>query len=919
MTLSWQEPPDDGGSTIEGFKVQWKSGAQEYDASRQATVTDLTITVQVQTISGLTNDVSHTVQVLAYNHNGDGVAAETTVTPTATDTTAPVLLLAPFERYWVRLIWSEALDESSVPPSTAFTVTVNGVSRDGNVEVNGNVVSLGGSGGVNSTDVLTVSYTAPTGSGAKPLRDAAGNKAADFSNQSVRNDKIQVAITSDPGSDKTYSYNSGYGKQDFIEVTVTFGEPVIVNGLPEIQLEVGSNTRRAAYHSGSGTSSLVFRYPVTQRDTDSDGIFIGGSGRGPGKLTGPGVVRYASTRATVPARMENSLQSDHLVDGVRPTLVSADIVAGGKDLDLRWDKALDEDSATGSFLFTVENSSDNSSLEITAVSIQGQVVTLTLSSAVSATDQLTVSYYDPFGHVPESLLMEINHKPLKDTVGNAARKSSSSVSITQNPNSPPEFPTAEDGARSVDENAPARRNIGAPIRATDADSNRLTYSISGADAASFDVVASSGRLRTKSPLDYESRDTYSFTMSVTDGLNVYSQYDATVDDTITVTVTVNDVDEGPDIAFTAAVGVTANDSALTVDENFDGTLATFSGSDPENAPGLTYTWSLAGTDAGDFAISETGVLSFASAPDYERPADSGGNNVYDIIVRALDSSGKAGSIALTVTVSPVNEPPEFPAAPVAREVARDAEEGDRVSSPVTASDVDQGDGLTYSLVSGFPFDVEPATGQIVVAAGAPEFDENVPDSYTVTIVAQDQDGARAEIEVTINVVEQPPPRTTGGGGGGGGFGPAPVAPKFSDGFRTTRTVAQNARAGDVIGDPVAATHPEDLEITYSLSGSHAESFTVDEETGQIRVKEGMALELGQTYTVNLTATDSAGFGAIIIVMIEVTEASLSPYDRNANDKIERDEVIMAVADYFKGSIEKEEVIEVIKLYFSYSG
>ena len=194
LTVSWQEPPDDGGSTIEGFKVQWKSGAQEYDASRQATVTDLTIAVQLHTISGLTNDVSHTVRVLAYNHNGDGVAAETTVTPTATDTTAPALLLAPFERYWVRLFWSEALDESSAPASTAFTVTVNGEVRDGGVWITGNRVALGGSGGVNPTDVLTVSYTAPTGSGATPLRDSAGNNAPDFSAQMVRNDRIQIVV-----------------------------------------------------------------------------------------------------------------------------------------------------------------------------------------------------------------------------------------------------------------------------------------------------------------------------------------------------------------------------------------------------------------------------------------------------------------------------------------------------------------------------------------------------------------------------------------------------------------------------------------------------------------------------------------------------------------------------------------------------
>ena len=153
-------------------------------------------------------------------------------------------------------------------------------------------------------------------------------------------------------------------------------------------------------------------------------------------------------------------------------------------------------------------------------------------------------------------------------------------------------------------------------------------------------------------------------------------------------------------------------------------------------------------------------------------------------------------------------------------------------------------------------------------------------------------------------------------GGGGGFGPAPVAPSFVDGFRTTRAVAENARAGDGVGEPVAAAHPDDLAITYSLSGADASLFTVDEETGQVRVREGVEPVLGTTYTVNLTATDSAGFGAIVIVMIEVTEASFSPYDLNGNLRIERDEVVMAIKDYFDGAITKGDVIELIKLYFA---
>ena len=152
----------------------------------------------------------------------------------------------------------------------------------------------------------------------------------------------------------------------------------------------------------------------------------------------------------------------------------------------------------------------------------------------------------------------------------------------------------------------------------------------------------------------------------------------------------------------------------------------------------------------------------------------------------------------------------------------------------------------------------------------------------------------------------------------GGFGPAPVAPKFDDGFRTERELPENAAPGDAVGDPVAATHQDELAITYSLSGTDASKFTVEEHTGQLRVREGVALILASTFTVNLTATDSAGFGAIIIVDIEVIEPTLSPYDLNDNGVIERDEVIEAVADYFAGEIEKDEVIELIKLYFQES-
>ena len=74
--------------------------------------------------------------------------------------------------------------------------------------------------------------------------------------------------------------------------------------------------------------------------------------------------------------------------------------------------------------------------------------------------------------------------------------------------------------------------------------------------------------------------------------------------------------------------------------------------------------------------------------------------------------------------------------------------------------------------------------------------------------------------------------------------------------------------------------------------------------------------MGHTYTVNLTATDSSGTGAIIIVDIEVVEGLFDPYDLNRNGIIEKDEVIKAVSDYFAGLIAKEEVLDLVKRYFA---
>jgi Ca2+-binding RTX toxin-like protein len=48
---------------------------------------------------------------------------------------------------------------------------------------------------------------------------------------------------------------------------------------------------------------------------------------------------------------------------------------------------------------------------------------------------------------------------------------------------------------------------------------------------------------------------------------------------------------------------------------------------------------IGGADAAKFQINAvTGALTFVNAPDFEAPADAGGNNVYDVVVQVSDGS-----------------------------------------------------------------------------------------------------------------------------------------------------------------------------------------------------------------------------------------------------------------------------------------
>ena len=110
--------------------------------------------------------------------------------------------------------------------------------------------------------------------------------------------------------------------------------------------------------------------------------------------------------------------------------------------------------------------------------------------------------------------------------------------------------------------------------------------------------------------------------------------------------------------------------------------------------GDTLIYSLGGTDAASFAINvSSGQLKTEAALDYEAKP------TYTVEVTARDASSLSDTITVTVNVTNVNEDPTFgERAAATRSVSENTATNTNIGDPITATDLDAGDTVTYSLV-----------------------------------------------------------------------------------------------------------------------------------------------------------------------------------------------------------------------------
>jgi Ca2+-binding RTX toxin-like protein len=358
------------------------------------------------------------------------------------------------------------------------------------------------------------------------------------------------------------------------------------------------------------------------------------------------------------------------------------------------------------------------------------------------------------------------------------------------------------------------------VTARDVDGDSLTYSIAGgADAALFDIEPGSGSLRFRQRPDFEApgdsggNNVYEVVLTVTDGA---------FSDSLTLSVTVQDLDE--------SVSITSNgggaEAAVTVAEN--GTsVAIVSGSDPD---GRTVSYAIAGgADSARFTIdAATGALAFVAAPNFEAPADFGGNNVYDVIVSASDGTS-TDLQALAVSVGNVKEAVAITSNGGGDGAAVAVAENGTAVATVAARDPDGG-AVSNAIAGGADaarFTIDPTTGALAFVA-APNFeapaDSGANNVYDVIVSASDGSFTDSQaLAISVVNVNEALAITSNGGGS-----------------TAMLSVGENNRAVATI----IAADPDGTAATYSIvGGADSARFTINPQTGLLQFVSAPDFEL----------------------------------------------------------------------------
>ena len=361
--------------------------------------------------------------------------------------------------------------------------------------------------------------------------------------------------------------------------------------------------------------------------------------------------------------------------------------------------------------------------------------------------------------------------------------------------------------------------------AVDPEGGDISFTLSGEGSESFSVDAN-GNILLKTELDYETTTSYDLTLTASDGVN---------DTLFAINFSVIDIDEPAILTANTSATSFAEDSLTGIN------IGTASATDPE---GQTVSFSLSGTGSENFSVDSSGNISLVNSLDYETATS------YTLALNASDGVNTTTS-ELIITVDDVNEAPSLSNSLAASSFAENVSAGTTIA---TASATDpESQTITYSLsgTGSGNFAVD-SSGNITLAAG---LDYETATSYSLTLSASDGVNTTTNtLAISISDVNEAPSLTN-----------SLAASSFAENVSTGTTIAT-----------ASATDPESQTITYSLSGTGSENFSVD-SAGNITLSSALDYETTTSYALTLTASDGANStsNTINISVDDVVELSIA--------------------------------------------
>lgn len=317
------------------------------------------------------------------------LAAHAVTNTTSADVTAPVFVAASVSGASLVMVYTDAsaLDAAHPPLASAFTVMVAGVARSVTavaVDASAKTVTLTLASEVAGGQAVTVAYADPTtGNDTNAIQDAGGNDAATLAATAVTNPAADVtgplfAGATVSGTTLVMSYTDT--TMDSVNVPLASAFTVKVGGVIRA---VNSVSVSAADH----TVSLTLASPVADGDTVTVAYKDPTSGDDAAAIQD----FYGNDAATLPATAVTNITPDVIA----PVFASAAVTGNHLVLTYTDLNSLNSVNLPAASAFAVKVDGVARTVNSVAVDGSAMTVTLTLASAVTNGQAVTVAYTDP--------------------------------------------------------------------------------------------------------------------------------------------------------------------------------------------------------------------------------------------------------------------------------------------------------------------------------------------------------------------------------------------------------------------------------------------------------------------------------------------------------------------------------------------